>query len=453
MIDLKKTTIQDFVKKVLSGEIELNFFYSELMPFLKEKNKELMAFEIINEKNVFARIEYLKTHQKEFEKKNKFFGVPIAVKDVINTKELTTEKGSYFWKGYTAGNNARVIDRLEYFGAVMTGKTVTAELAVDHPGKTRNPHNYEYSTGTSSMGSAAAVSAGLVSAALGTQTGSSIIRPASYTGIFGYKPTYGTLPRTGVLKTTDTLDHVGFFANCIDDVILLFDTLRVHGPNYPFCHKLLKERSILKKKIKIGIFSPCYLFENYQEYVKDEFYKLIEKLKKQKNIEIVEIDDDGFFDRSHEIHSVIYDKSLHYYLTRERTQKNVISDTLKKRIEHGAKISINQFHASLNNQADMRVQFDKNFEEFDSILTPSTANIAPKRNNYKEVDDSGLIWSLLGAPSLNVPVFRGPDYMPFGLQTVGVRYSDYKLLEIIRSLIAKDVLVIDVDVNTNTLFH
>lgn len=440
MLDLRKLNIEKFKKLAFSGKINLTEFYKDFVSFTKKKDKELLAFESFNEKVILERVKHLQDKIKATKSPARLYAAPLAVKDVINTVELPTKRGSKYWDGYVAGNNARVADLIEYEGGIVTGKTVTAELAVHHPGETRNPHNTDYSPGTSSMGSAVCVCAGMSIAALGTQTGSSIIRPASYTGVFGYKPSYGIIPRTGVLKTTDTLDHVGFFANHIEDIQLLFDVLRVRGDNYPVSNSMLAKRSGFKRTIKIGLLRPQYLWKNYQSYVRRAFDKLGDSLARSKNLQVIGIKDEGWFDNSHYIHSILYDKSLAYYFRRESRDINIISSTLRVMVEHGNEITVNEFHKALAEQEQMQAGFDAKFSKYDIIFTPSTANIAPKRDNYREVDDTGLIWSLLGVPSLNIPVFRGPGDMPFGLQATGVKYSDYRLLSIVKDLIDKGIL-------------
>src|SRR3989339_1518465 len=129
--------------------------------------------------------------------------VPIGVKDIMNTIDFPTEMGSPIWKDFTPGNDARVVSYMRWEDAVIPGKTVTAEFAVHTPGPTHNPHRHGYMTGTSSSGSAAAVASYMVPLALGTQTAGSTIRPASYCGVYSMKPSFGLLPRTGMLKTTD----------------------------------------------------------------------------------------------------------------------------------------------------------------------------------------------------------------------------------------------------------
>ena len=440
MIDLRELTIAEFIRITNSGVISLSEFYGDLISFIQKRDSELHAFEAFDPALVRQRAAQIEKAARERSFYGRLCGAPIAVKDVINTAELPTERGSAYWKGYQAGNNARVVDEMLRQGSVNLGKTVTAELAVHHPGETVNPHNPRYTPGTSSMGSAVAVSAGMALAALGTQTGSSIIRPASYTGVFGFKPSYGVIPRTGVLKTTDTLDHVGFFANHIEDIHLLFDTLRVRGSNYPVSDATLAERFSAKVPATIGVLKPQYLWKNYKDYVKEAFENLMNALSADSGLNVEQIKDDGWFDASHRIHGTLYDKSLSYYFKKESQNRKIISSTLASMVDHGNAIGAEEFQKALSDQESMQKEFDRRFERYDVIFTPSTANIAPLRDPYKETDDTGLIWSLLGAPSLSVPVFTGPDNMPFGLQAVGVKYSDYRVLSLVAGLCQKKLL-------------
>src|SRR5262245_31636931 len=152
-------------------------------------------------------------------------GVPVAVKDIFDTADMPTENGSVLYAGRTPSRDAIAVARLRAAGAVIMGKTVTTEFATRFPGKTRNPHNPEHTPGGSSSGSAAAVAAGMAPLAIGSQTGGSTIRPASYCGVYGFKPTHGLIPRPGMFQISRSLDHVGLFARTIDDLALLGETL------------------------------------------------------------------------------------------------------------------------------------------------------------------------------------------------------------------------------------
>ena len=162
--------------------------------------------------------------------------MPFGIKDVFNTKVLPTSMGSQIWKGFNAGNNARAIDNLVFNGGIIFSKTTTAEFAVHFisPGKTKNPYNINHITGTSSSGSAVAVACGALPVALGTQTAGSIIRPASFCGVYGFKPSFGAIDRTGVLKTNDTFDTIGLLSADIYGIKKTFYNIFQKGKDYPY---------------------------------------------------------------------------------------------------------------------------------------------------------------------------------------------------------------------------
>ena len=159
--------------------------------------------------------------------------MPVGIKDIFDTADMPTENGSILYAGRTPARDATVVARLRSAGAVIMGKTVTTEFAYFFPGKTRNPHNREHTPGGSSSGSAAAVAAGMVPLALGSQTNGSTIRPAAFCGVIGFKPTHGLVSRHGVLTLSRTLDHVGLFARSIDDVALLAEQLAGYDEGDP----------------------------------------------------------------------------------------------------------------------------------------------------------------------------------------------------------------------------
>ena len=343
--------------------------------------------------------------------------VRVGVKDIFNTIDMPTQMGSPIWKDFTPGNDARVVHSLRMAGAVIPGKTVTAEFAVHTPGPTRNPHNPEHSPGTSSSGSAAAVALGEVPMALGTQTAGSIIRPASYCGVLGFKPTFGLIPRTGMLKTTDTLDTVGMFADTVDNLRLLFDVIRVHGRDYPFS-SLDDKRDYNNPKLVIG---PKYV--HAQEYVKEalEDYEPIRA--------------PHYLDYVHYWHGIIYDKTLAYYFKDEFKQETLVSDKMYEIIERGNKITLDEYKEALSIQAEYTAMFDEwmDLAGFDLLIDFSTSTTAPLFGEDDEPDNC-LVWTFLGLPVVNVPLFCH-DGLPFGVQVVGRKYNDYKVLRYAKELL------------------
>ena len=249
------------------------------------KNNDFTKFEILNscvhfiekyEEKINAWESFLDLENKLFiedtSTNSNLIGVPFGVKDVINTKHFNTEMGSKIWENHKAGNNARIVSRFFNSGALLIGKTVTSEFAVDGKNKTRNPWNTNLVPGTSSSGSAAAVAAGMVPVTVGTQTLGSIIRPASWCGVYGMKPTYGLIPRTGILKTTDTLDTVGFFTRSVNDMKLLLEETVLNDDNHPTIKQNLSDQAKINNSFKLGYLK---ISESKND---SKLYKFINKL-------------------------------------------------------------------------------------------------------------------------------------------------------------------------------
>ena len=351
--------------------------------------------------------------QEERAREGALHGIPVGVKDIFNTYDMPTQMGSPIWKGFTPGNDARVVHNLRMAGAVIMGKTVTAEFAVHTPGPTRNPHNPEYMAGTSSTGSAVAVAAGMVPMAIGTQTAGSTIRPASYCGVYGFKPTFGLIPRTGMLKTTDTLDTVGLFADNVANLRRLFDVVRVQGRDYPY--SILEDTKASNIKLIRGP-----LWGDAEDYVKAALLSFPHDCNKIPQ----------FLYQVHGLHGVIYDKTLSYYFREEYKHKTLVSDTMYQIIERGQAITLEQYKAALAEQARMTEAFDEymRVSGLEILLDFSTAGTALKGLDSVDRPDHCLIWTFLGLPVVNVPAFTGPNGMPFGLQVIGRKYADYQVL-------------------------
>ncbi|MEM6883892.1 MAG: amidase [Verrucomicrobiota bacterium] len=354
------------------------------------------------------------------------YGVPIGVKDVFNTKDFPTEMGSLIWKGFHAGNDARIVFNLLYDGGFTFGKTTTSEFAVHHPTKTRNPHDLERTPGTSSAGSAAAVACGMVPVALGTQTGGSITRPASYCGVYGYKPTFGLIPRTGVLKTTDTLDTIGWFARSVEDIELLFESARVKGLDYPVVNEKVQPRS-LPENARVGIYRGP-LWQGADSSATQAFEEAVEKIQKQTKWEFEEFNVPDF-ESIYKDHELIYCKALSYYFKAEvRSAKVQISDVLNDMLDRGDMIAPDEYIGAIERQSKRTREMDKLFT-FDFGLTLSAYGEAPVGLDAPDIPDSCKVWTYLGMPALNIPALKGAAGKPVGLQIIGRKYSDYDVLK------------------------
>jgi len=369
-------------------------------------------------------------------------GIPFGVKDIFNTKQYPTEMGSELWKNFMPGNNARVVDSLIRAGGLVVGKTVTAEFAVHALNETINPHDPSKTPGTSSSGSAAAVANGMVPFALATQTAGSIVRPGSFCGVWGMKPSFGMIPRTGVLKTTDSLDTIGFIAAHGESLRPILDVVRVKGPDYPYVYKNVDKSGSHPKQSKrpwrVG-FVRTHTWSAAELYAKHAIEALVDQIGSQVGFEVEEINWPCELERSHRIHEVIYNKSLSYYFVNEFKSKELISPLIAEMIHTGKAVTADQYQTALVDQEKYCESIDNLFKNYDFVVSLATSSSAPERG-VEEIPDPSLIWTLAHLPCVVAPKFRCPHNLPFGVQFTARRWSDYTLLQAVEELITNGVL-------------
>lgn len=371
------------------------------------------------------------------ESQKKLSYMPFGIKDVFNTKVLPTSMGSQIWKGFKAGNNARVVDNLLFNGGIIFSKTTTAEFAVHFitPGKTKNPYNINHITGTSSSGSAVAVACGALPIALGTQTAGSIIRPASFCGVYGFKPSFGSIDRTGVLKTNDTFDTIGFLSADIYGIKKTFYNTFQKGKDFPYSVNFFEHFSEYKgnfSKLRIGILdNSLNVFKNFSSEVLADFE--LAKRTIEEKFELRELKGIDFLNEIHPIHEEMYAKSLSYYFQNEIKQNERISDIMLEMIKRGEGITAENYVKLSKLQPIYTNRMNELFKQIDFIIVPATATPAPKLG-IKEVDDTCLIWTYLGYPVLTIPLFVDNLGLPYGLQVISKKHSDLALLDFCEEL-------------------
>lgn len=361
-------------------------------------------------------------------------GVPIGVKDIFNTNDGTTEMGSDLWKGFIAGNDARIVSNFNEAGASIIGKTKTAEFAVHALPDVINPWDKDLNPGTSSTGSAVSVLTGDVPISLGTQTAGSISRPASFCGVIGVKPTFGIFPRTGVLKTCDPFDTVGYFCSHYEDIALIFDSVRLKGANYPLIEEGLKKSAAIEPNDKIRVaraITDSHTLED--STITTQFESFCDSLPKNYHVEPFDVRKSLLSAR--EVQEEIYHKSLSYYFSEERKKGTNYSEIMQEIFNEGDKISSEKFIRRLNQLEEIRNDISIKLSDYDLILSPTTSTYALPRTQ-KEVIDSSLYWTMLHLPLISLPVFNDPESgLPAGLQVVGSKqYSEPLLFKFIRDL-------------------
>src|SRR5690349_4189960 len=341
-------------------------------------------------------------------------GVPVGIKDIIDTGDMPTENGTPLHKGRTPRADASVVARLRAAGAVIMGKTVTTECAYFHPGKTCNPHNPEHTPGGSSSGSAAAVAASMVPLALGSQTNGSVIRPASFCGVYGFKPTHGLIPRTGILKLSRTLDHVGVFARSIDDVALVAETLvgsDVDDPDtrpraaIPFRELAAQEPPLPPL---LGFVKPP-VWDRAAPETKEAFRELAAQMSES----IVEIELPASTAGMLDWHRTIMEAEMAANLDREYEQgRERLSESLRSQLARGREIRALDYQRAVARIGLLNAAFDEIFERCDAFVTPSAAGTAPRGLESTGDPSFCTLWTFCGMPAVNLPLMQGENGLP-----------------------------------------
>ena len=358
-------------------------------------------------------------------------GVPVGVKDIIDTADMPTEDGTVLHAGRRPREDATVVSLLRSAGAVILGKTVTTELAVYAPGKTRNPHDPERTPGGSSSGSAAAVAAGMVPLALGTQTNGSVIRPASYCGVVGYKPTHGLISRNGILRQSRTLDHVGVFARSLPDAALIAQELMAFDASDPDMRPRARPR-LADFVLRPPPFAPRFAFvktpmwEQASADTQEAFAELAEALGDL----VSEVTLPEPFAEGVELHRLIMETDLALsYAPEYENDAAQLSSTLREMLERGQRHLALDYNRAVARIPIFNATLDDVFHEMHAILTPAAMGEAPLGLESTGSPVFCTLWTLCGLPTVTVPLMQGANGMPIGVQLVGPRGDDARLLQ------------------------
>jgi Asp-tRNA(Asn)/Glu-tRNA(Gln) amidotransferase A subunit family amidase len=341
-------------------------------------------------------------------------GLPLGVKDLFDTRDFPSGYGSPIYQHHHPVNDAAAVALCREAGAIVVGKTVTTEFATFTPGPTRNPHNRAHTPGGSSSGSAAAVAAHMVPLALGTQTAASVIRPAAYCGVVGFKPSFGLIPRAGVKSLSESLDTVGGFGRCVEDVALLTSVMA----NAPQWRRLPTDR-----KPRIGVCRTPH-WDKASEAMQQAFEATVQRLIKA-GVKVMDVTLTEAVAALTQVHDEVMCSEASKALADERLNHgDLLSDRLKTMLERGAAMTFEQSIQHRAQLASARHQLGRGFADYDLLLTPSACGEA--EHGLERTGDPlfSRIWSLLGLPSLNLPVGFGPQGLPLGVQLIGPAMSD-----------------------------
>jgi len=357
-------------------------------------------------------------------------GVPVGLKDIIDTSDMPTERGTPIFSGRRPDADAALVDRLLDAGAVIMGKTVTTELAFLNPSQTRNPHDLSRTPGGSSSGSAAAVAAGHVPLAIGTQTNGSVIRPASFCGVYGFKPTSGVISRRGLLQTSVSLDQVGVFSRSLEDAALLSDVLAGYDSADPASFARPRPAMVKGVEQEVPVEPDLAFFEMpFHDRLSADAREGIDQVIGALGGRVTRLRPADTMTDLVAVQATIHEYEICQHLAETFTSHwDQVSPLLQSIVERGRKISRAQYEDALSVKASAGIFFTDFFREFDAIIAPSAAGEAPSFDSGTGDPIFCTLWTLAGLPSLSLPLLVGENGLPIGVQLIGPVEKDDRLL-------------------------
>ena len=423
-----KLSAVEMVQSLKKGEITSEELVKSYIEQIKKKEKEVEAWEFFDQELVLKQAKKLdELHQSG--KHGDLHGIPVGIKDIFDTEDMPTTDGTEIHKKNPSWNDCTVVSKLKQAGAIIMGKTVTAELAYYSPGKTKNPHDTTRTPGGSSSGSAAAVASHMVPLAVGSQTNGSVIRPASYCGVVGYKPTKGLISRHLVLQISRALDQVGVFANSIEDAALISEQLIGHDKQDPDTSLNPRPKLLAASKEKppaepVLAHIKLPFMNELEEDVKEGFKEIKDELKGK----VDEIELPKGFAAIPDWHKIIMESDMARSFSEEyKKSKNKLSDKIIEAIERGMKYTSVEYNNALAKIDVANAYFNQFFHDYDVILTPSACGEAPKGLKSTGNPIFCTIWTYCGMPCISLPLLEGKNGLPVGVQLVSSLFDDERL--------------------------
>jgi Asp-tRNA(Asn)/Glu-tRNA(Gln) amidotransferase A subunit family amidase len=422
MTDLYKLSLREAAERIRSGRITSTDYTKSLLARIVALEKNVQAWQWLSLDRAMTLAEKADQADGPMRVAHPLHGISIAVKDNFYTAGIPTEMGCRAYAGYIPDETADVVKRLEAAGAIMLGKTVTTEAAFMVPAKTRNPWNNVHTPGGSSSGSAAAVAAGFVAGALGTQTNGSVIRPAAFCGIVGYKPNSGQMSTRSVMPFSPTLDQPGVFARNVADAAFLASCLTVHRT------AITPEVKPLRTVPRMAaVRSPVWHLALPEQRAQLEAD--IARLRAAgASVDVLEIP--GEFDSAHKVHRTIMLFEAARAAKKARVAyRDKFSDHLNAALDEGESMREPDYRDALKARAQLQQSLAHFFDRgYAAIITPPAAGEAPATLTNTGDPRFCTIWTLVGAPAITIPTGKGPNGMPLGLQIVGAAEEENYLL-------------------------
>jgi Asp-tRNA(Asn)/Glu-tRNA(Gln) amidotransferase A subunit family amidase len=429
----------DAARLIRDGAISSEELVDACLARIREVDDEVQAWAFLDPPHALAQARARDLERREGRAVGPLHGLPVGIKDIIDTGDMPTEDGTVLHSGRTPPADASVVSRLRAAGAVIMGKTVTTECATYTPGKTRNPHDPAHTPGGSSSGSAAAVAAGMVPLALGSQTNGSVIRPASFCGVYGFKPTHGLIPRSGIMKLSRTLDHVGVFARTIEDVALATEQLvgwdEADPDTHPRAHIPFTDIAAQEPPLPPRL---AFVKGPVWHQAEPETHEAFAELAAELGESVAEIELPPGAERALEWHRIVMHAEMAANLDLEWEKgRDQLSESLRGQLADGRALPALDYQKALARIPLLNEAFGEIFREFDALLTPSAPGSAPRGLDATGDPAFCTLWTFCGMPAINLPLMRASNGLPLGVQLVGARGDDARLLRTARWLVTQ----------------
>jgi Asp-tRNA(Asn)/Glu-tRNA(Gln) amidotransferase A subunit family amidase len=427
------------IQKIRDGEITSEELVQACLDRIGQVDGEIEAWAHLKPEYALDQARLLDAQRQAGGPVGPLHGIPVGIKDIFDTDCLPTENGTVLNSGRQPLEDCRVVSLLIEAGAVIMGKTVTTELAVFGPGKTKNPHNSKHTPGGSSSGSAAAVASFMVPLAVGTQTNGSMIRPASFCGVVGFKPTHGLIPRTGVLLLSRALDTIGVFARCVEDAALIAEFLIAYDPGdqdtRARARPALSETAAGEPPLApIMTFAKTAVWDQADKETQEAFGEFSDFLGEGCDALVLPEPFEHAVEQHGKIMNADLAKSLAGYY---KSGKDKLTDVLKNMIEDGQKVTAVDYNKAVDFGEALNDGLNGVFDRYDAIITPATTGEAPAGLDATGNPIFNSLWTYCGTPSITLPLMEGANGLPLGVQLVGRRGDDARLLRTARWLANK----------------
>ena len=408
-------TATDAIKLISNNRLSRYEWVQSCFERIREKEDLVKAWVYLDEDRALEKAKQLDNKNDKSQ-----LGIPFGIKDIIDASNTPTGFGTNFYQNNVPMRDAASVAVAKQSGCIFIGKTVSTELGHRAPGLTTNPHNKDFTPGGSSSGSAAAVASMMAPVCFGTQTTGSVIRPAAYCGVIGYKPSYGDFDKSGILPNSPSIDTLGLMSRSVEDIALFRSILLEED--------LVSIQKVGLSKIKIGFVRTPH-WDKTDDSTKEAFEHFL-NLHRSDKLNVIDLEIDNLISKSDALHLDISGYEFKRSISHERfNYYDQLSDQLRNgRLNDGYQVSNNNYQLALKDLSILKNQIDAVFDETDLIISPSAPGEALKGLEYTGSPIFNTTWSLNGNPCITLPLFKGKQELPIGCQLVARFGEDDQLL-------------------------